>query len=632
MFSPIRPVGIGDLLVVKQQITGYEKSEVAFIENVLAGEKHLREVRRLETTEITVTTEHERITEEERDLQSTERFEMQREAEQQASVDGRLSSRAYGGLVEFSNAAGSSPQASLQESQREASTYGREVTSRALSKVTEKMRTEVTRRTLREFEEKSSHSFDNETGQNRSGIYQWVDKIYHNRVYSYGKRLLYDLIIPEPGAFLIEVFARAHSEGRELVKPGPWTLSPNQVSEDTYTHLVSKYQATGIQPPPPLFKTVCKAFGGTPAHMTGVPEKVELDLPDGYEAKSGYIRLASSPFNDPPQKSLDMGGRPCIQIVVGNCDPALCRSVFSFTAAPENGVGNDSIAKPLSFQLTFYKATGRLPIAVTSWYIVSYAFIIDVVVQRSPTLYRQWQARTYDALLQAYLRQKADYEERLANVLSALRAGAIGQTSDQKRKLELDELKKSCISMITNQYYDVLFGASVGVSYQADPVTGASLPYPQVKMPVAFLLGSFVRFFEHAFEWQHLMYSLYSYFWGRKNQWMRKVPIEDSDEAFADFLKAGAARVVIPVRLGFERAVVHFLETGVVWAGAGPPEINDLMYLPIIAEIQEANEAAGTPEPYGEPWTVKVPSKLIALRADDTLPAWKEVGGEWVPA
>ncbi|MGH6614416.1 hypothetical protein [Sphingomonas sp.] len=624
MASKIKPVGVGYLLVVKQQIIGYERAEIAFIENILKGETHVREVRRSETSDVTITREEERLTEEERDLQSTERFELQRESEQQAETDGRLRSTNYGGLVEFSNSTAAPAQGSLQASQREATTYAREITSRAVSKVSEKIRTQMVQRTIREFEEKTAHTYENKLGDNVCGVYQWVDKIYHNQVYSYGKRLLYDLIVPEPGAFLIQAFARAQSEERELIKPPAFTLDAAGVTEGNYAYFAARYEATGVQPPPPLYQTVCHTFTGTPGQMTGAPDKVELDLPDGYQALSGYLRLASSPYNEPPAGS----GHPCIQIVVSDLGPFTAE--FYIIPAPPGGIGATTINGPLNWEFTLFGANGHLPIAVNTWYIVSYAFVVGITVRRSDTLYSQWQSRTYDALLQAYLRKKADYEERLANVLAALKVGVIGQSSAQKRKLERDELKKSCISIITNQFFDA-FNA-INIVYEPDPITGESVAYPQVRLPHAQILGTYMRFFEQAFEWEQLMYGLYSYFWGRKDQWMRKLPIEDTDEAFAEFLRAGAARVVLPVRPGYEEAVVYFMEKGLLWDGGAPPEINSPLYVPLIAEIREAQQAAGAATPYGDPWTVKLPSSLVALRTEDGLPAWKNVGGEWVPA
>ena len=49
----IRPIGIGDLRVVQQEILRYEAEEIAHIENILKGEKKSREHRSLQRTEET---------------------------------------------------------------------------------------------------------------------------------------------------------------------------------------------------------------------------------------------------------------------------------------------------------------------------------------------------------------------------------------------------------------------------------------------------------------------------------------------------------------------------------------------------------------------------------------------------
>jgi hypothetical protein len=627
MANPIKPVGVGDLLVVKQHIVGYEPSEVAFVENILKGETHTREVRRAETTELSVTTETEHVSEEERDLQSTERFEVKRESEQVASADGQLKSPAYGGLVDGGGG-------SLQSTEKQASTYAKDVTSRAVSKITERLRTQIVQRTVREFEEKTSHTFAaGIAAGNVTGIYQWLDKVYENQVYNYGKRLLYDLVVPEPGAFLLQAFARAQSEGRELVNPGPWTLSPSMINEGTYTSLVNKYQATGVEPPPALYLTASKSFKGTPTKETGDPDANEIPIPPNYEAYKCWIRLNSSPYTDvpPPAPGTGESAKPCIQIVVGDHGPF----VSTFYIPKSGGPFPPPLPPdpPLNFAFNLDGATDKVPIAITTWHIVSYAFNIIVTLKRTTASLDRWRHRTYDQLFAAYQRQKAEYEERLANLLAALRVGVIGYNSHEKRTLERDELKKNCLELITSQFFDA-FGLSMQNVTQFDPVTGEAVPYAQPRLPFATLLGPYVRFFEQAFEWEQMMYALYAYFWARKEYWMRRVTIEDTDEAFAAFLKAGSARVVIPVRPGFEQAVIHYMEKGVIWDGGPPPDINSPLYVPIIAELKAAQQAAGTETPYGDSWRNRLPTALVQLRADDKLPAWKKAAGsdEWVPA
>ncbi len=76
----VAPSGIADLIIVKQQLKGYEGRDVAHIENILKGELKVRDHRRFNQTIEDNITETETIKVEERELESTDRFELSREA------------------------------------------------------------------------------------------------------------------------------------------------------------------------------------------------------------------------------------------------------------------------------------------------------------------------------------------------------------------------------------------------------------------------------------------------------------------------------------------------------------------------------------------------------------------------
>ena len=101
----IRPLGIGDLKVVKQSLHRYVAGEVAHIENVLEGENKERKHRRLDRTEETFTIEIETVEETERDTQTTDRFELKKETEktitEDMSVDAGITVSASYGPVEL---------------------------------------------------------------------------------------------------------------------------------------------------------------------------------------------------------------------------------------------------------------------------------------------------------------------------------------------------------------------------------------------------------------------------------------------------------------------------------------------------------------------------------------------------
>ena len=99
-------MGVGDLLVVKQNLKRYEAGEISDIQNIMKSESRKREHRRATRTETFVLSEKETTTEEERDLQTTERFELQQESSNTVKEDSSLKvgaslSASYGGMVEF---------------------------------------------------------------------------------------------------------------------------------------------------------------------------------------------------------------------------------------------------------------------------------------------------------------------------------------------------------------------------------------------------------------------------------------------------------------------------------------------------------------------------------------------------
>ena len=84
---PIRPPGWADLKVIKTTLLKYDKGEIAHIENVLKGEIKVHEFNVTRRTEDTVTTDDETTTEDQKELQSTDRFEMEREVSSQLKED-----------------------------------------------------------------------------------------------------------------------------------------------------------------------------------------------------------------------------------------------------------------------------------------------------------------------------------------------------------------------------------------------------------------------------------------------------------------------------------------------------------------------------------------------------------------
>lgn len=132
------------------------------------------------------------------------------------------------------------------------------------------------------------------------------------------------------------------------------------------------------------------------------------------------------------------------------------------------------------------------------------------------------------------------------------------------RDFERAEIKRASIMLLTGQAFDQ-FGSTVE--------TAASGP-TDVNFADADAEGRYIQFIEQAFEWRHMSYAFYSYFWGRKSEWPNYALEDDVDALFAQFLRAGAARVVVSIRPGFEDSVRYFLKEGKPWNGGEPPVVD----------------------------------------------------------
>ncbi len=582
----VAPAGIGDLLVVKQALKRYEGRELAHVENVLRGEFKERAHRRARTTEETLTTETETKREEERDQQSTERFELKTEASQIQKEDSSLKiglavTGRYGPMVEFKASADFGLNKSREEASKAATSYSKEVTARATERIYERHQEERILKTIEVFEETNKHGIDNKLGPDHVvGQYQWIDKVYEAQVFNYGTRLLFDIMLPEPAAFLLHATDKQPKAGADLAKPLEFTLGPLDITEVNYATYVRRYEVVGVTPPPQPYITLSKAVEGKGTKpQEGTTKTLEIPVPDGYQIIGyGWVQA----FNAWPGGSMDV-------IVVPD--------------------------------ISAEAKVGTLALAVRTQNMEAYTVSIEVSCQRTDRFLDEWKLKTHAAILQAYQKQVRDYEEKLAALEIQAAQKFEGRNPLENERLIRTELKKGSISVFTAQHFD-LFGA----------ITVSSQGYPQAYLPEAMAEGKYIRFFEQAFEWEQMMYFFYPYFWGRKPNWLKRALIQDTDPLFAEFLKAGSVRVVVPVRKDFEHAVTLFLDTGQIWDGGDLPDISSPLYLSIIEEIRERDKAPGEETPQGKPWDVHLPTTLVILRDDPKLPAWqKNAAGEWVP-
>ena len=486
----------------------------------------------------------------------------------------------YGPTVEFKAAGEASWKRKSEESEKAANSVAREVTQKASEKITERVLRRETLRINRQVEETDLHAFDNTAGTKHiSGVYQWVTKVYEAQVFNYGPRTVYDIMIPEPGAFLLEVFRRRHTAALELEKPPAF---------DTL------YRATDVKPPPEPYSTETYDFntGGEDKDQE-FTNSTRIQIPDGYQAIRAHVGVVVAVWDH------------------WNVDVVIGQHILRYN----NSVG-------LMQHLGLSNETGSVPFAVVTDLVGDIGLGIEVYCQATDRAYDLWKAETHAKLINAYEARLSEYEAKLAELESEAPAEIDSGPAARNKALMTDEIKKACISILTEQHFDMFNAIDTGAA-----------GLPQIDFSETAAEGEYVRFFEQAFEWEFMSMVPYGYFWGRKSTWLDKVVIEDDDKDFQDFLKAGYVRVQVPIRPGFVDAVDHFRLFGDTWQGGPLPSVSDDTYLPIAEEIAERLGRPGNEFPIGEPWEVRVPTTLVKLRDDDKLPKWeKQPDGSWEEA
>lgn len=592
----IQPAGIGDLLLVREHPKAYEGGEVSHIENVLQSETMTRDTRRLERTETTLLQESETTKEEERDTQTTERSALNQETsktiQEEASLKAGLSVDAkYGPFVEVKANAEFATKSSQQETSQQASEYSKDIVARSVSKVVERVRQQRVTTTLSEFEEKYAHSFENAHGAgNISGVYQWLNEVLEAQIYNYGKRMLFDVTLPEPATAVMLLEASEKPMPQGVSEPPPLTINASDIEEWNYAYYAQLYDATNIEAPPALVTSFSKQFANVQhdePHEGSGTESISID--SDYEARYALFQCSYRYYEE----------NPSLVMLIGDC-----------WADAFNNLGYYGMQGE----------TGTVPVAFDSYEIEAYAATVEIFCERTQHALEAWRVKTFAAITEAYVAKQTAYRQAMSALQAEAATAAYGRNPALNSEIINSELRKQCLTLVTGQEFDA-FGALEMSDGYAQP----NLTRTAEQMP-------YVRFFEQAFEWEHITYAFYPYFWGWKRAWSKRMLLEDSDPSFAEFLRAGAARVVFPVRPGFEEAVLHYLETGQIWGGGPPPTVNSELYVPIVKEIQEAEGAPGEEVPEGEPWPVVLPTTLVRLRPNNDLPEWKKAGEEWVAA
>jgi len=570
----VEPYAIGDLQLVRQRLLRYELGEVAHIENVLKGERKETTQRKLNRVNESVTNASEQLEETDTDIQGT-RADILNETRKTLAKDtvtttfndfkatyGSPTTVTYTGSWSVGNA----PENPYIEN---VTNFAKKITTRTANRIARYVNKVRTFSTLNEAEEIVIHAFDNTAiPSNVIGIYRWVNKIYKVHVVNYGHRLMIQFLLQNPAhPYITNLFQLKGISLEPPITPDKLNLkSYADITRVNYPQLATMYD---IQPPLIEVKIIPAAFkDAEPLNLK------KISIPEGYIAHSACVAGVFSGVTE-------------LTGFVGK---------ETFTLTPSKNQTN----------ITMNQEDSAIAISVmcnTDQADKKYCVTIEVKCTLMPEKYEEWQIKTYNAILEAYRQQKAEYYER----------AGVGQTEIgshnplENRKIENNELKKGCTKQLLKQHLQL-----VGTS---EDNAIAQLRY--------------IQFFEQAFEWDEMTYQFSPPLQQQESSEEFTATAlnyySGTDSIFTNFLQAESARVLLPVRPDYTMLLLYYLSSGEIWPGENALTPTNEKYVSLVNELKILPKIDRECNHLSKPWEITIPTSMIMLQDSSKLPQFPVV-------
>lgn len=592
----VKRLGIADYLKVVQSTHAYVPGEVTHIENVMAKEFKQKSTRRLRRSEIQTTTSKSTERETQSDTTTTTRNDMQSEVANiiQNQINTEAHFRYGGGKLPYEVGGSFAANNSKENSTRQAVAKSQEITEKATERLLTKVAEERIEKIIEEFEENNAHGFDNRNGNKHViGVYRWVDKKMKNQIYNYGKRTMFEFMIPEPAR--LHNLATASSKSSTLVEPvdprkapSPWTM-PNskEATKDQLKHWADIYGVKLTELPKENVTINTGQIYEKPNTDGGSQYTRSITITDNYSAYAARVYT-----NTVRNHAYARSGWVHVEI--------------SNFQGSRHGYDFHSSGDQTPFYFSGLNVKDNFVFEFVGNNVESFDFTIVLDCKLSDEFMQAWRQENFDAIIQAYeaayadfLAKQKEFEEKAKEEEEANKE----KLGNFYRDMESVILKHNCIAYLLQDYLTTL----------GQPFTeGDQMSNFQV------ILGenleqytALAKFMEQAFEWSIMDYTFYPYYWGDRKKWQEMYLSQSTDPLFRNFLQAGMARVIVTVNPGFEDAVQFFMATGRIWNGGEVPVIGDPMYMSIVDEMREP---VGLKQ--GKAWITTLPTSLNILQED----------------
>jgi hypothetical protein len=360
-------------------------------------------------------------------------------------------------------------------------------------------------------------------------------------LYRYGLRLTYDIVVPSPGIDLLANVDELRRIDHQLGQTFTFSLLPSDITRNNWPSFAAQY---GADVPAPdaetLLLTQEHAYPERNEDDARPPQfdTLEFDVPAGYGVRqasfAAYFTLYSGGHFDVMEDNAAPIGHngPEVRSYIVNLDQLIGRSGHLNVIMASNGL-----------QAGYANAT--------------------LVVAQGDEAWRAWQNTAWAAMRKGAEDRWTQQQQDLQQRRDKLAADIANWDPLTLRRMEREEIMKTTLKWIFGPAFS-LTPSDVLSLYGGDP-DGLDRLEPSGLTPEQWAsvlgFGEFIKFIHEAIEWENVLFFVYPYFWDSPRNHALKLFLKHPDDQHQQFLRGGAARVVLTVRPGFEESFTRLFET-----------------------------------------------------------------------
>lgn len=485
------------------------------------------------------------------------------ESRHASAFDFRTSMSGGYGPVSMTSSLGLNSSSDQRNSIKQSTQKSREITERASARVRQEHKVSIKIEAASGTEETSSKTITNPYDDRTLRIdYYRLMRKWRTDLFRYGLRMTFDICIPAPGARLWGRYQRLKELDAQLSLGFDFSLKPSGIKDDNWQQLADE---AGISLPPPLRLNSSVVVTRQFMNLDISFEALEFTAPANYaltqDGKAHISYTVVQNFNGlPPIALLELDGDDGIQI---QTNPIM--QAAGIIKANVIAAGNGSY-RTLSFS---HKDT----VGIATF---------TVGATRQSSVFAEWQAACWVSLRDAALQRHEAGQAKLREEREAIAMSLSGKDALTLRRLEREEIMRQVLSWLIGPSFDptpAAIQSALDDILSREAAGEEALP-TQEGWSGILQFGEVVKFLHQAIEWENIIYFTYPYFWGSQKQASDRMLFEHEDSVHRDFLRSGYARIVIPVRPGFEKDFAAWVDTGQFQGNSNS------RYMPIAEEIE----------------------------------------------